>query len=56
MTKFIDMTELWHEGEYQQVATIIVNEDWPPRRVAEFVVYFSKYVGIDDSQVLCKLI
>ena len=35
-TEYIELTELWQDGEYVEVANIINNENWKPVRVAEF--------------------
>ena len=40
MTEFIQLTDLWQDGEYIEVGDIINEEQWPPRRVAAFCVYY----------------
>lgn len=55
-TEYIKLTDLWHQGEFLEVGRIIKNEKWPPSRVAEFCLYFSKYVGLRDFGVLYKFL
>ena len=43
-TEFVDLTELWQDGEYSKVGEIINNERWSRARVAEFSAYFGKYL------------
>ena len=43
-TEFVDLTELWQDGEYNKVGEIINNEKWSRARVAEFSAYFGKYL------------
>ena len=43
-TEFIDLTELWQDGEYNKVGEIINNERWSRARVAEFSAYFGRYL------------
>lgn len=55
-TKYIILTDLWHEGKFLEVGKIIKDEEWPSSRVAEFCLYFSKYVGLRDFEVLYKFL
>jgi len=55
-TEYIALTELWQDGEYTEVATIINNENWKPRRVAKFCAYFNKYLGSNQLSILHKLL
>jgi len=48
-TEFIDLTELWQDGEYGKVGEIIKNEKWSRARVAEFSAYFGKYLPTQAS-------
>ena len=43
-TEFVELTELWQDGEYNKVGEIINNEKWSRARVAEFSAYFGKYL------------
>jgi hypothetical protein len=55
-TEYIALTELWQDGKYNNVANTINNENWSPRRVAEFCVYFNKYLGTEQLNILHKLL
>ena len=55
-TEFIDLTELWQDGEYNKVGEIINNEKWNPARVAEFSAYMCKYLGITQFNLLYKFL
>ena len=54
----IDLTDLWFNGEYEQVAEIIRDskEFLEKDRLIDFCLYFDKYVGRRELQVLQKLI
>lgn len=56
MTEYITLTELWQDREYQSVADIINQENWSRARLATFCAYFSKYLGREELEVLCKLL
>jgi hypothetical protein len=56
MTPFIELTEMWQDGDYLGVGEVIFNEDWGSARVAEFCLYFNKYVGNKQFQVLHKFL
>lgn len=56
MTSYMELTELWYANEYQLVADTINNEAWDTYRVANFMLYFVKYVGLNESKILCKLL
>lgn len=56
MTEFIKLTDLWHQGDYNQVGNIIKNENWEASRVAEFCLYFAKYMGLKEFEVLYKFL
>ena len=43
-TEFIKLTELWHDGDYYRVGSIINKEKWSQGRIAEFCAYVSKYI------------
>ena len=55
-TEFINLTELWQDGEYSEVGTIINNEAWSPKRVAEFSAYVAKYLGLSQLNILYKFL
>ena len=56
MTEYIKLTEMWQDREYQCVADTINQEDWSKAKLAEFCAYFSKYLGREELEVLCKLL
>ena len=55
-TEYIELTEMWSDQKYSQVADVINNEKWSPRRVAEFCSYFAKYLGLNQLSILHKLL
>jgi len=55
-TEFIELTELWQNGNYDQVGSIINVESWSPARVAEFCSYVAKYLGLTQLEVLYKFL
>lgn len=56
MTEFINLTELWRNGNYLKVGQIIQRERWSSERVAEFCAYFCKYNGTKQLEVLYKFL
>ena len=50
------LTEMWQDCEFQRVVDTIAKEAWDPSRLAEFVVYFRKYLGEEQAKVLYKLL
>ncbi len=54
----IELTDLWFEGEYEQVAEIIRDsKDFLEKdRLIDFCLYFDKYVGRRELKVLQKLV
>lgn len=56
LTDYIELTELWHEGEYLQVGDIIRHEEWSPNRVVEFCAYFVKNIGVNQLNILHRFI
>jgi hypothetical protein len=56
MTPFIELTEMWNDSLFNEVGEIIKNESWDRSRVAEFCLYFNKYVGHKQFQVLYKFL
>tara|TARA_A200000159_G_C7272601_1_gene317945 strand:+ start:76 stop:279 length:204 start_codon:yes stop_codon:yes gene_type:complete len=55
-TEYINLTEMWQDGEYADVARIINEEHWSRAEVAEFCAYFNKYLGSDQLNVLYKFL
>lgn len=55
-TKYITLTDLWNDGEYNQVGAIINKEQWQPNEVAEFCAYFGKYCGVNQLNILYKFL
>ena len=55
-TEYIKLTELWQDGDFNEVGTIINAEKWNPRRVSEFCAYFSKYLGNAQLELLYKFL
>ena len=51
----LEITDLWYEGKYEEVAQVIKQENWSTDRTIDFCLYFSKYVNKGDLQVLQKL-
>ena len=55
-TEYIELTELWQDGEYNRVGSIINKEEWSRSRVAEFCWYFNKYIGNGQLKLLYKFL
>ena len=55
-TEYIELTELWQDGEYNKVGRIINREEWSRSRVAEFCLYFNKYVENGQLKILYKFL
>lgn len=55
-TEYIALTDLWHQGKYLEVGEIINEENWSPVRVAEFCLYFVKYMGLREFELLHKFL
>jgi len=55
-TEFLTLTELWQEGDYVEVGDIIFSEDWSHSRLAEFCLYFCKYLGLREFELLYKFL
>lgn len=55
-TEYIQLTELWQNGEYNKVADTINTEAWSHRNVAEFCAYFNKYLGSNQLNLLYKFL
>ena len=56
--KFIELTELWQDGRFGLVLDYLrYSEQFSDRaNLIDFCVYFGKYLGTDELQVLQKLI
>jgi hypothetical protein len=54
----LELTEMWQDGEFNQVTSHILDskEFMQKDRLIDFCVYFSKYLGFKELQVLQKLI
>ena len=55
-TNKIELTEMWHNGDYNNVGNTINNEQWSSAEVAEFCSYFAKYVGLNELSILYKFL
>ena len=55
-TEYIKLTDLWHEGEYNEVGFIIKEEQWQPKEIAKFCAYFNKYLGSNQLNLLYKFL
>ena len=55
-TEFIVLTDLWSNGKYIEVGDIIRIENWNPSRIAEFCLYFLKYMGLREFELLHKFL
>jgi hypothetical protein len=55
-TEYIKLTDLWNNGQYLEVGNIINNEQWNPTEVAKFCAYFTKYLGVNQLNVLHKFL
>jgi len=42
-TEYIELTEMWNQGNYTQVGDVMRKEQWEIHRVAEFCSYFAIY-------------
>ena len=56
MTEFIDLTEMWQEGQYTQVGDVIRKERWPLHKVAEFCAYIGKHLGLNELNIFHKFL
>lgn len=45
---------MWQDGKYIEVGDVICEEEWPPKRVAEFCVYVYRYLGTNQLDILYK--
>jgi hypothetical protein len=56
MTEYITLTEMWQDGDYNEVAFIINKEDWGNARLAEFCAYFNRFLGSGQLNLLHKFL
>ena len=55
-TDFVNVTEMWQDGNYLQVGELIRKEDWEASRIAEFCAYMNKYLGTNQLNLLYKFL
>jgi hypothetical protein len=55
-TEYIKLTDLWYDGKYLEVGNVIREENWKPNEIAEFCLYFVKYVGLKEFELLHKFL
>lgn len=55
-TEFIELTELWQDGDYYKVGSTINAEKWTQTRVAEVCSYVAKYLGTSQLNLLYKFL
>jgi hypothetical protein len=55
-TEYINLTDLWNNGDYAELGYIIKEESWSPSQIAEFCAYFAKYCGLNQLEILYKFL
>jgi len=55
-TEYIELTELWQDGEFNKVGSIINKEQWSPANVAEFCAYVNRFLGGNQLNLLYKFL
>ena len=55
-SEFLNLTEMWQDGDYFGVGEVIANEDWGQARVAEFCNYFARHLGVNQLNILYKFL
>ena len=55
-TEFIALTEMWQDRNYSEVANIVNDSNWSNSKLASFCIYFVKYLGLKELEVLQKLL
>ena len=55
-TEYTILTELWQDGHYNTVGTIINKEKWNPARVASFCAYVNRFLGCNQLNLLYKFL
>lgn len=53
---YIKLTDLWNDGEYTKVGSMLSEGSWSPSQMAEFCAYFCKYCGVSQLEILYKFI
>ena len=53
-TEFIQLTDLWSDGEYNELGHIMREESWGIAQVAGFCAYFAKHLGLNQLNILYK--
>jgi len=56
MTKYITLTEMWQDGNYNKVGEVISLEKWSASRIAEFCSYMGKHLGLSQLNILYKFL
>jgi hypothetical protein len=52
----LQITELWHSGDYTTAAALINDASWSSKNFAEFCAYFARYCGLKELNVLHKFL
>ena len=55
-TEYIELTELWQDGDYNEVGSIINREKWTQSKVAEFCAYLNRFLGSNQLNLLYKFL
>lgn len=55
-TEYIELTDLWYDGQYEKVGGIIKEESWTASQVAEFCFYFARHLGLRELEILHKFL
>ena len=58
MTDLLQLTEMWQDGKFKEVSCAILDskEFMEKDRLMNFCMYFQKYLGATELEVLIKLI
>lgn len=55
-SEYIQLTDLWNDGEYAELGHIMKEESWTNSEIAEFCAYFAKYCGLNQLAILYKFL
>lgn len=55
-SEFILLTETWQNGNYDEVARLVRDSNWTCSELTSFCIYFARYLGIQELEVLQKLL
>jgi hypothetical protein len=55
-SEFIVLTETWQNGNYDEVADIVNNSNWSHAELTSFCIYFVKYLGVQELEILQKIL